>query len=205
MYSACEVFGRGKLVVVPQKGGRIKKNTVNLPHISIFACYLNMNPAEYCRLAQHHRPRWIHLAHGFFRDVEAAEDIVQDALVKLWLVRNRLRSDDDFSALGLRIVKNLCVNEWKRRQVRGEIDVSPPELSVPSDTASSLEIADNQRLLQWAIAQLPRAEARIFQLWSEDELDVRQIATILNLQTASVSNALSKARRKLLRLIQSRI
>lgn len=164
-----------------------------------------MNPAEYCQLAQHHRTSWIRLAHGFFHDMEAAEDIVQDTLVKLWMVRDRLQNADDFAALGTRIVKNLCVNEWKRRQVRSDIDIPPPDLPTPSDTAAPLEIAENQRLLQWAIAQLPRAEARIFQLWSEEELDIQQIAIVLNVQSTSVSNALSKARRKLLRLIQSRI
>lgn len=164
-----------------------------------------MNPAEYCHLAQRHRSEWIRLAHRFFHEMEAAEDIVQDALVKLWLICERLGSANDFAALGTRIVKNLCVNEWKRRQVRSEIDIPPPELPTLNDTAAPLEMAENQRLLQWAIAQLPRAEANIFQLWSEEELDIQQIATILNLQTTSVSNALSKARRKLLRLILSRI
>lgn len=89
--------------------------------------------------------------------------------------------------------------------MRSEIDISPPELPTLNDTAAPLEMAENQRLLQWAIAQLPRAEANIFQLWSEEELDIQQIATILNVQSTSVSTALSKAKRKLLHLIQSRI
>lgn len=182
-----------------------RKNAVILPHISIFVCCHSMNPSEYCRLAQHHRPTWLRLAHRFFHEMEAAEDIVQDALVKLWLVRERLQSSDDFAALGTRIVKNLCVNEWKRRQVRAEIDVPPPEITASSDTTAPLENAENRQLLRWALMQLPKAEARIFRLWSEEQLDIQQIAAILHLQPTSVSNALSKAKRKLFLLIQSRL
>ncbi|MCF0235835.1 MAG: hypothetical protein HUK09_03825, partial [Bacteroidaceae bacterium] len=86
-----------------------------------------MNATEFSHFAQEHRQRFAGVALNFFHDVEAADDIVQDSLLRLWLVRERLTEESDFVALGIRIAKNLCVNEWKRRQVRATDEGSPPD------------------------------------------------------------------------------
>lgn len=162
-----------------------------------------MNPDEYSRLAQQHRPLLAKIALRFFSDAEAAEDIVQDTLLRLWLVRERMADANDFCALGTRIAKNLCVNEWKRRQIRNETEPPPDTTPAPCSTDEAVEMSENKRLLQWAVSRLPHSEQRIFRLWSEERLGVRQIADVLGIKPTTVSNTLSKVKRKLLHLIRS--
>ena len=164
-----------------------------------------MNATEFSHFAQEHRQRFAGVALNFFHDVEAADDIVQDSLLRLWLVRERLTEESDFVALGIRIAKNLCVNEWKRRQVRATDEGSPPDPPSAADTAAPLEEAENQTLLARALERCTPTERRIFQLWQNEQLEAAQIADILQCKTTTVSQTLSKVRRKIFTLIQSQL
>lgn len=164
-----------------------------------------MNASSYCHFVQLHRAHFQRLALRFFSEVEQADDIAQDTLLKLWIGRERIASEQDFLALGTRITKNLCVNEWKRRQLQAvPCHNALPEFASNTDTAAALEHQENECLLQWALEQLPRREARIFRLWSEGAMDIQQIAATLGIKSTSVSNSLSKVKRKIYQLILSR-
>lgn len=163
-----------------------------------------MSPTEYSYLVELHRAYFVRLAFRFFQDAELADDLAQDTLLRLWIGRERIASEADFLALGTRIAKNLCVNEWKRRKNHGDSDVSPPDRASQSDTAAELETHENEQLLCWAIRQLPRNEARLFRLWSEGAMNTQQMAAVLNIKPTTVSNTLSKVKRKIYQLILSR-
>lgn len=164
-----------------------------------------MNADTYCHFATLHRAHFLRLALRFFAETEQADDIAQDTLLRLWIGRERIASEQDFLALGTRIAKNLCLNEWKRRQHQAQASsTSFLEQASNSDTAATLECQENEQLLQWALAQLPRSEARIFRLWSEGAMDTQQMAATLDIKPTSVSNALSKVKRKIYQLILSR-
>ena len=48
---------------------------------------------------------------SFFRDDEQAADAVQEALLRLWLLRERVNDEDYAEALLIRMTKNVCVSE----------------------------------------------------------------------------------------------
>lgn len=160
-----------------------------------------MNATQYSRLALQYRDFLLRIALNFFHDAEVAEDIVQDCLLRLWVARERLTDETDFRAFGIRIAKNLCVNEWKRRQTHAHTDLPPPDLPSASDTAAPTEEAEDRQRLAQALNTLSPTERRIFTLWSNEQLDTAQIAAILNIKPTTASNTLSKVKRKLFQLL----
>lgn len=162
-----------------------------------------MNATQFSLFTRQHREAFARVALNFFHDAEAADDIVQDTLLRLWVVRARLKAEADFLALGIRIAKNLCVNEWKRRQVQAVAGAPMPDTPSTADTAAPLEEHENQHRLQAAIATLSPTERRIFLLWRDEQLEVAQIADIMGCLPTTVSNTLYKTKRKLFTLLQA--
>lgn len=162
-----------------------------------------MNAQQFTLLTRQHRRQLLDVPLRFFHEMEVAEDILQDTLLRLWMAHERLAEGQDFVALGVRIAKNLCVNEWKRRQTQAVTHDNPPECASANDTSATAEENDHQRLLQQAIAQCSPTERRIFLLASQEQLGTAQIADILQCKTTTVSQTLSKVRRKIFNLIQS--
>jgi len=73
-----------------------------------------MTTEEYEQTAQRMRPRLTALGRTFFGDAAQADDAAQEALVRLWLLRDRVNDVRHAEALLVRMTKNICVSEWRR-------------------------------------------------------------------------------------------
>ena len=82
-----------------------------------------MTTIEYEEIVQRMRPRLVKLGGTFFRNDEQAADAVQEALLPLWLLRERVNDEDYAEALLIRMTKNVCVSEWRRRQKHGMMSI----------------------------------------------------------------------------------
>lgn len=164
------------------------------------------------------RPRLMQLGRSFFHDEELAEDAVQEALLRLWLLRNKLgtrssapatdaeedvrapRADRNDrapqEALLVRLMKNVCVSEWRRRQKHGGMAVETMG-GVLSEETQPMADDDNQRMLQQAIRSLSPQEQRLFRMRHELGMDVPQIAAATGMLARSVSHVVSVARHKI--------
>ena len=165
-------------------------------------------------MAHRMRPRLMKLGRSFFHDEELAEDAVQEALLRLWLLRDRVvgnasgRCSDTDGTLGsvphyssteallLRLMKNVCVSEWRRRQKHGGMSVEVIG-GVLSEETQPMADDDNQRMLQQAILSLSPQERRLFRMRHELGMDVPKIAAATGMLTRSVSHVISVARRKI--------
>ena len=61
------------------------------------------------------RPRLLGLAQGILHDDEEAADAVQDALVSLWRMGDRVQQPIEAERLAMRITRNVSLNKQKRR------------------------------------------------------------------------------------------
>ena len=156
----------------------------------------SMTTQEYEEIAHRMRPRLMQLGLSFFQDGEQAADAVQEALLRLWLLRERVSDISHAEALLIKMTKNVCVSEWRHRQRQGLLTVERMGFVL---TEESLPMAedDNVRLLQQAIATLSPIEQRLFRMRHELGMDVAQIAAATGLQPRSVSTVVSKARHKI--------
>ena len=59
------------------------------------------------------RPALLRMAIRYLEDSDEAEDAVQDALLKLWFLRDRLDQYRSVDALAIVITKHLCINRLR--------------------------------------------------------------------------------------------
>ena len=142
------------------------------------------------------RPQLLKLGFSFFSDEELAADAAQEALLRLWLLREQVADTSHAEALLIRMTKNVCVSEWRRKQKMGFL----PSLEMDNVLAEEMQPMaddDNARQLASAIQSLTSTEQQLFRMRHELEMDIPQIAAVTGLLPRSVSQVVSVARRKI--------
>lgn len=56
------------------------------------------------------------LALMFMKDAHHARDVVQEALIRIWKNRDKISEIDNLKAWALRITRNLCIDEIRKRK-----------------------------------------------------------------------------------------
>ena len=137
------------------------------------------------------------LGYSFFSGQEMAADAAQEALLRLWLLREQVADSSHAEALLIRITKNVCVSEWRRKQKMGFM----PSLETGNILAEEMQPMaddDNAQQLASAIQSLTPTEQRLFRMRHELEMDIPQISAVTGLLPRSVSQVVSVARRKIM-------
>lgn len=64
--------------------------------------------------AKRMRPALLRLASRYMEDADEAEDVIQDVLLKLWFLREKLDRYRSVDALAMVITKHLCINQLRK-------------------------------------------------------------------------------------------
>lgn len=127
-----------------------------------------------------------------------AEDIVQETLVRLWKMGDKLYQYQSIEALGKTIASHLCIDYIRK---------SKKEESIPftTENAASADQAiigkDVQRRLNQAMEKLPVTQRRMLLMRSEG-MSLDEIAAICDANKTSTKTMISAARRTLLKLMK---
>jgi RNA polymerase sigma-70 factor (family 1) len=141
---------------------------------------------------------------SFVKSREVAEEIVSDVFIKLWSIRNELRSIDNLTVYLYIIAKNFSLNYITKRYKYPQVSLDDIQFEVvtsitPEDLYISTEIGQK---IKEAIAQLPSQCKLIFQMVREDGLKPKEVAAILNIAEITVRNQLTIAAKKIARMLQ---
>ena len=130
---------------------------------------------------------------------EAAEDLVQDVFVKLWLNRDSLGEITHFSAWLYKVTQNQAITGMRRMALETTILAS-----MRRDAAASGQPTDEallhkqlQEKLQQAIDRLPPPQKQIYTLSRIEGLKQEEIAQRLHLSLSTVHNHMNAALRHL--------
>jgi len=147
---------------------------------------------EYEEIARRLRPRLRAVGRQLLGTDAEGEDVAQEALLRLWLLRHRMADAGHAEALLLTMARNVSVSLWRRRR-------SVLAVSDALTVASQAGVADDEGLglLQEAVSRLPPSEQRLFRMRQELEMDVPQIAAVTGMTPRSVSAVVSQARKKI--------
>ena len=159
-----------------------------------------MTQQEFEHIAQQLRPKLLNIGRQFFNDGDYAEDIAQETLMRLWLLRERIEQQIGIVPLAIRMAKNLCISEWRKQQVR----MAGSELQEQmADETINRKIEANEAIaqLRLALLQLTPAEQRLFRMRHELEMDIAEISSVTGISPRSVSAMLSTAKRKLIEIL----
>lgn len=154
-------------------------------------------------MAKQLRNRSVAVAASFGFAPDEAEDVAQDAMLKLWCLHSSLTDSSHAEALNMSITRHLCVDTM-RRQRTVPMDSRPVIDDRHATPDNALETADNERWLEIRLSQLPSNEHAVLHLRQVERKSEAEIAAILGISAASVPTLLSRARRKLLADIMRR-
>ncbi len=130
-------------------------------------------------------------------DMDEAEDLVQQAFVKLWEYRAKLQVTWSLKAYLYKSVHNACLNRLRSRQVQSkylDFTAQQPDtmLTQPDDTTPEL-----RERFQRALDSLPPQCRHVFELSRFEALKYREIADQLGISIKTVETQMGKALRVL--------
>ena len=163
-----------------------------------------MERKEFCTLASQMRADILSLSRRFLREESEAEDNVQDTLLRLWTIREKLDEVRSVQALTIAICRNLCVSKLRKKRII-PIELNDEiKLISTHDSQWMLEEKENAEWLEDNIAGLPAAQMQILRMSQQDGLENSEIAEVLGISETTVRTALCKARKNLLEKLTKR-
>ena len=143
------------------------------------------------------------LAYRMLVDRALAEDVVQEAFLRLWRQADRWRPEARLSTWLYRVVYNLCVDELRARQRLS--DEEPPDRADPTDgplVAKQREQTAEQ--VNAAISALPLRQRVALTLVYHQELNNSDAAKVMDVTVEALESLLVRGRRKLRQELFSR-
>lgn len=141
-------------------------------------------------------------SNNFLNDPEEAQEIVQDAFVKLWENRDEIDPEGSLKSYIYKIVQNLSINRLKKKEVASKYIEIYKLVYIEYHEFSAHEsyVADElEEHMTDTISQLPSRCQKIFKLSRNEGFKYREIAEILNISSKTVEVQMAKAL-KILRL-----
>lgn len=174
---------------------------------TLLVLYANGDP-DAARLLTHRlAPRVLGYAARLLSDRAEAEDVAQEAMLRLWKMAPAWRvGEAQVSTWLYRVVTNLCTDLRRARVRRGGVGLEDaPE--VPSGAASALASlieADRMAALSAALDRLPERQRQAVVLRHMEGLSNPEIAQIMGLGVEAVESLTARAKRALTALLAGR-
>jgi len=152
------------------------------------------------KLHQRSAYRW---AYRMVHSHDAADDVAQEAFVRLFRALERIDADRPLSPWLCRVVINLATNYLRRQKTRVSIDENPGMEAVitPDDDPQHPVYKHRRRRfllkLQHAIENLPPKFKSVFILRVQENRSYEEISEALGLTMGTVMSRLSRARSRL--------
>jgi RNA polymerase sigma-70 factor (ECF subfamily) len=127
------------------------------------------------------------IAYGILQNPEEAEDAVQDALVKAWKSRWRVRDPEKFPAWLCMIARHRARDVFRKRQTVPLSD----EMTEPVECETTDTTALDQQL-HFALAALPELHRSALTLRYFEEMDYRSIEKLLGLSNGALRGILGR-------------
>lgn len=147
-------------------------------------------------LVERHLPRAIGLAFRMLGNPTAAEDVAQDAFLRLWKQAPRWRAEARVGTWLYTVVHNLCLDELRRpmRQT-GELH---PELPDPGDSPSdALQRTETSVVVQAELRALPERQRTALALVHYQQVAATEAAAIMGVSVEALESLLARGRRTL--------
>jgi RNA polymerase sigma factor (sigma-70 family) len=159
-----------------------------------------------------HRSELIAHASRILKDRAKAEEVIQDALIKVMLAVPELESTDHALGYMHRTIENLCIDIFR-------IEGRRPNLVVLDDASAELEstwvdnkdhvdviaAADDAAIVRQALAMLSPAERAALVMWEMEGRSTSEIASELGIKESAVRHTVSRARASLRRVMSELI
>ena len=146
--------------------------------------------------AKRMRPALLRLASRYMEDADEAEDVIQDVLLKLWFLREKLDRYRSVDALAMVITKRLCINQLRTRRMETVELQQDMQIAGSETTDQRLLEAEETREVLRVISTLPNLQQAVLRMKHIEGFEVEEIARLTGSTPIAVRTNLSRARKK---------
>ena len=138
------------------------------------------------------RNRLLRQALRFLPSKEDAEDVLQDAFIRLWAKAEQIETEKDAASLATVVIRNMAVDHY-RQQKRKPQTTDVEMMDLQEETA---DMDERQQLVDEFMQRvLTPLQLRIVELREYEGLGYDEVASILGMQQPAVRMQLSRARK----------
>ncbi len=140
-------------------------------------------------------------ARHYLNDADDAEDAVQETLVKLWVVRDRVAEASKMRNMAAVVCRNVSLNMLRDKRQTVSID-GAWEVASHANPEIQLEEREGRQRLQRNIRALTDKQRAMLRMRNVENMQYADIAKIMGTSESSVRGMISKARMALVQLMK---
>jgi RNA polymerase sigma factor (sigma-70 family) len=175
------------------------------PDAALLIAFANGDAGAAQLLAERLLPRTLAQAQRMLGDRAEAEDVAQEAMMRLWRIAGEWRQGEaQVSTWLYRVTANLCTDRLRRRKRSVPLDaVAEPLDTAPSVTAR-MQSEARAKALSDALAQLPPRQAEAVALRHLEGLSNPGIAAVMEIGVEAVESLTARGKRGLALILAGR-
>ena len=171
---------------------------------ALLVLYANGDPGAARALTLRLTPRVLGFSARMLSDRSEAEDVAQEAMLRLWRMAPDWQQGEARVATWLyRVASNLCLDRLRRSRPRGLGDMAEPEDTTPGVVARMIE-ADRVLALDAALAALPDRQRQAVVLRHIEGLSNPEIAAVMDIGVEAVESLVARGKKGLAALLSGR-
>ena len=138
------------------------------------------------------------VAYRLMSNTQAAEDMVQETFLKLWMQRDKMGMVDNPEAYSITVLRRIFYDKMRAGHLQEvDKDVGSLQVSSSQNISKQLEEADEYQRIRLLITHLPEPQARIMLMRDIEDRSFEEISTETGLTEVNVRSILSRARKKI--------
>jgi len=158
--------------------------------------------AAFRQLVERHIDRAFGIALRIVRSRADAEDVVQDAMLKVWVHRGQWQHGRaKFSTWLYRVVTNRCIDLYRQPRT-DNVDAVPEPVDTQPDVVSAMQREEVTQMLENAMQRLPDQQRVAVILSYHENMSNGEIAEVMDTTIAAVESLLKRGRQQLRELLR---
>jgi RNA polymerase sigma-70 factor (ECF subfamily) len=156
-----------------------------------------MNQSEFLAYIEPIKEKMYRLSVRFLVSKDAAQDAVQEVLVKLWNKRETLENYNNPHAFAMTVTKNHCLDQLKLKKNNNLRIVHSNYEDESKSLQKQLEAKNELEIVSEIIKNLSEQEQLLIQLRDIEQLEYDEMIEITRMNPTAIRVALSRARKKI--------
>jgi RNA polymerase sigma-70 factor (ECF subfamily) len=173
----------------------------------------NGDRGAFAQLVDLYKDRLYHMSYRMLSNSQEAEDVVQDAFLRVYTNLERYDEHQKFSTWIYRIATNLCIDRLRKRKATFSLDAEMPEgegsdwyTLMPSneDTPEKqLLLSESQAQIRESINALPEKYKSVVILRYMQDMSLQEISDVLSMPVTTIKTRLHRGREYLRKKLES--
>jgi len=164
---------------------------------ALLVLYANGDKTAAQALTMRLTPMVFSLANRVLNDRAEAEDVAQEAMLRLWKMAPDWRQGEAKVSTWLyRVASNLCTDRLRKRKGIGLDEIAEPKDETP-DMVTRIHTVNRAAALRQALEKLPERQRKAVVLRHFEGLANPEIASVLHISVEAVESLIARGKRSL--------